>query len=135
MDPSMTVSQLQATSILKVDESLGLVFGFAIVCKEDGEDHFDLQGDHIPDGVMLAGSLDFAKGERVAKEMHKGDQIGDVVFMFPLTAEIAKSLDIVTKRTGLLIAMQPEDPEVLRKFADGEYTGFSIGGAAINEAI
>lgn len=128
-------STLQASEILKVDESLGLVFGFAIICKVDGEDHFDLQADHIPEGVMLKGSLDFAKGERAAKEMHKGDAIGSIVFMFPLTSEIAKSLDITTKHTGLLIAMQPDDPEVLRKFADGEYTGFSIGGTAVNEAI
>jgi hypothetical protein len=128
-------SQLQATSILKVDESLGLVFGFAIVCKEDGEDHFDLQGDHIPEDVMLKGSFDFAKNKRVAKEMHKGDQIGDITFMFPLTSEIATSLGIVSKNTGLLIAMQPDSPEVLAKFADGTYTGFSIGGNAINEPL
>lgn len=125
-------SQLQATSILKVDESLGLVFGFAIICKEDGEDHFDTQGDHIPESVMLDGSFDFAKNSRVAKEMHKGDQIGDITFMFPLTSDIAKSLDIVTKHTGLLIAMKPDSPEVLAKFADGTYTGFSIGGLAVN---
>ncbi len=127
--------QLQASEILKVDESLGLVFGFAIICKVDGEDHFDLQADHIPEGVMLKGSLDFAKGKRVAKEMHQGESVGDVVFMFPLTSEIAASLNIVTKHTGLLIAMQPDDPEVLRKFATGEYTGFSIGGTAVNETI
>lgn len=126
---------LQATQILKVDESLGLVFGFAMVCKEDGEIHVDLQGDDIPEHEMLKSAVGFAKGERIAKEMHKGDQIGDVTFIFPLTTEIAKSLDITTKRTGLLIAMRPEDPEVLRKFADGEYTGFSIGGKAIHEAV
>lgn len=131
----MSNSPLQATSILKVDESLGLVFGFAIVCKEDGEPHFDLQLDHVPEDVMLKGSLSFAKGARVAKQMHQGDAIGDVVFMFPLTTDIAASLDIVTKRTGLLIAMQPDDPEVLRKFASGEFTGFSIGGSAVNEVI
>lgn len=125
-------SQLQATSILKVDESLGLVFGFAIVCKEDGEAHFDLQGDHIPDSVMLEGSFDFAQNSRVAKEMHTGDQIGDITFMFPLTSDIAASLDIVTKRTGLLIAMRPDSPEVLQKFVSEEYTGFSIGGTATN---
>lgn len=125
-------SQLQATSILKVDESLGLVFGFALICKEDGEDHFDLQGDHIPEQVMLEGAFDFAKNSRVAKEMHEGEQIGDITFMFPLTSDIADSLGIVSKHTGLLIAMKPDSPEVLKKFADGEYTGFSIGGNAVN---
>lgn len=127
--------QLHTSAILKVDESLGLVFGFAIICKEDGEPHFDLQADHIPEHVMLKGSTDFMKSDRVAKEMHRGDQVGEIVFAFPLTTDIAKSLDIQTKRTGLLIAMQPDDPEVLRKFANGEYTGFSIGGTAVNEAI
>lgn len=127
--------QLQATQILKVDESLGLVFGFAIVCKEDGEAHFDLQGDHIPEEVMLKGAMEFAETERVAKEMHKGAPMGTILGLFPLTSEIAKSLGIVTKTTGLLIAMKPDKPEVLKKFADGEYTGFSIGGQAINEAI
>ena len=126
--------QLQTSSILKVDKQLGLVFGFAIVCKEDGEDHFDRQADHVPEAVMLKGSLDFAKSDRVAKEMHQGESVGDIVFMFPMTSEIAASLDIVTKRTGLLIALKPS-PEVLKKFADGEYTGFSIGGKAVNEAI
>lgn len=126
---------LQATQILKVDESLGLVFGFAMVCKEDGQIHVDLQGDDIPESEMLKSALGFAKGERQAKQMHKGDPIGDVTFIFPLTSEIAASLDIVTKRTGLLIAMKPDEPEVLRKFASGEYTGFSIGGKAVHEAV
>lgn len=129
------MTALQATQILKVDTSLGLVFGFAIVCKEDGEIHVDLQGDDIPEHEMLKCAVGFAKSARVAKEMHAGDQIGDVTFIFPLTTEIADSLDIVTKRTGLLIAMRPDDPEVLRKFHDGEYTGFSIGGKAVHEAL
>jgi len=126
---------IQTSQILKVDESLGLVFGFAIICKEDGEDYFDLQGDHIPEDVMLKGSTVFAESERVAKEMHEGDSIGGVHFMFPLTQEIADSLEIVTKRTGLLIAMKPESPEVLKKFTDGTYTGFSIGGSAVNKPV
>ena len=126
---------LQATEIMKVDDSLGLVFGFAIVSKIDGEAHFDRQADHIPEEVMLKGAFEFAKNQRVAKEMHRGDAIGSIVFMFPLTTEIAKSLDITTKRTGLLIAMKPEDPAVMEKFQDGTYTGFSIGGSAINEKL
>jgi hypothetical protein len=126
---------LQATQILKVDESLGLVFGFAMVCKEDGQVHVDLQGDDIPESEMLKCALGFAKSGRQAKEMHKGDAIGDITFIFPLTTEIAESMDIVTKRTGLLIAMRPEEREVLQKFASGEYTGFSIGGKAIHEAV
>lgn len=114
-------------SVVKVDESLGLVFGFAIVSKKDGADYYDLQGDHIPEDSMLKAATDFMVNSRVAKEMHTGDANGTVVFAFPLTSDIAKALEIETKQTGLLIAMRPAEG-MLGKFKSGEYTGFSIGG-------
>jgi hypothetical protein len=130
----------QAT-VLKVDESLGLVFGFAIVCKQDGEDYIDLQDDHIPEDVMLKAAAEFMADSRVAADMHQWDeagnpiQTGSVVFAFPLTTDIAKSLNIETKQTGLLIAMKPESEETLKKFRDGTYRGFSIGGSATKEKL
>lgn len=114
-------------TLVKVDETLGLVFGFAIVSKQNGEDYYDLQNDHIPEDAMLKASLDFMLNSRVAKEMHTGDEAGTVVFAFPLTSDIAKALDIETKQTGLLIAMRPAEG-MLAKFKSGEFTGFSIGG-------
>lgn len=125
--------QIATSKILKVDEGLGLVFGFAIICKEGGEDYYDLHNDHIPEDAMLKASLDFSIDSRMAKDMHgEGDhghdQVGMVPFIFPLTTDIAKSLGIQTDRTGLLIAMKPESPDVLAKFKSGEYSGFSIGG-------
>lgn len=129
--------------ITKVDQKLGLVFGYAIVCKVDGEDYYDLNVDpdgervpeHIPEDAMLKAAADFMEHHRVAKEMHSGDPIGPAVFAFPLTTEIAKALEIIPHKTGLLFAMKPK-PEVLAKFASGEYTGFSIGGVRIrNEDV
>ena len=114
--------------IEKVDATLGLVFGWAIVCTEDGEDYIDTQGDHIPEDAMMKAATDFALNSRVAKDMHAGDQIGDIVFMFPMAADVAKSMGIECNKTGLMIAMKPS-PEVFAKFKSGEYTGFSIGGA------
>lgn len=130
---SPQIEQLQTSAILKVDEALGLVFGFAIVCKQDGEPYFDVQDDHIPEDAMLAAATDFMLHSRVAKEMHEGDPAGDIVFAFPLTTDIAKALGIETKTTGLLIAMKPASDEMLRKFRDGELTGFSIGGVRITD--
>lgn len=126
--------QLQTSSILKVDNKLGLVFGFAIISKIDGEPYFDVQGDHIPEDAMLKASTEFMKHSRTAKEMHTEDQIGDIVFAFPLTTDIAKSLGITCKHTGLLIAMKPS-PDVLEKFESGEYTGFSIGGDRLRDEV
>lgn len=122
----------KAHEVLKVDESLGLVFGYAIVCKEGGKDYYDLQGDHIPEDAMLEAACEFMQSGRVAKEMHDGDEIGQVVFAFPMTTEIAKAFDIEVSKTGLLVAMKPSK-EVLKKFADGTYTGFSIGGRRLKD--
>jgi hypothetical protein len=120
-----------STRILKADTALGIVFGFAIVCKVDGEEYFDLQGDNIPEDAMAKAAAEFMADLRVGKAMHDGDQVADVVFAFPLTTDIAKALDIETKQTGLLIGFKPRDAAMLEKFANGEYTGFSIGGERV----
>lgn len=122
---------LDAT-VAKVDDSLGLVFGFAIVCTEGGEDYFDAHGDHIPEDSMLKALSGFMQDSRAAKDMHDGENIGQIVFAYPLTADIAKALGITTEKTGALIAMKAPDA-ILEKFRSGEYTGFSIGGWRIED--
>lgn len=119
--------------VVKVDEDLGLVMGFAIICKVDGEEYFDVQGDHIPEDTMLKAALDFMQNSRVVKEMHKGDEVGTVVFAWPLTADIAKAMGLKTKKTGLMIGVRPADDDMLEKFRKGEYTGFSIGGIRLED--
>lgn len=118
--------------VVKVDESLGLVMGFGIICLKGGEPYFDLQGDHIPEDSMLKAALDFMENSQVAKEMHQGEEAGTVVFAFPLTSDIAKAFDIQTKITGLMIAMKP-NAEMLKRFQEGELTGFSIGGMRLED--
>lgn len=121
------------TQFSKVEEELGLVLGFAIVCKIDGDPYFDLQGDHIPEDSMLKAATDFMEHSREAKEMHAGDRIGDILFAFPLTTEIAAAFGIETKKTGLMIAMKPADDAIMEKFRSGEFTGFSIGGLRVED--
>lgn len=120
--------------ISKVSDELGLVLGFGMICKVDGEDYFDTQGDNIPEASMLEAATDFMLASGEAREMHAGDSIGQVVFAFPLTTEIAKAFGLTTKRTGLMVGMRPT-PEVFAKFKSGEYTGFSIGGKRIEEEV
>lgn len=140
-------------SVLKTDAKLGLVFGYAIVCKVknaagDFEPYYDtgsydenldeVFSDHITEQAMLEGVTDFMKSQRVATEDHERDdddnpvQKGIVVHSFPLTEDIAKSLGIVCEKTGWLVAMQPE-PEVFKRFESGELKQFSIGGRAYRE--
>jgi hypothetical protein len=133
-------------TFMKVEESLGLIIGFAVICEVDGQPYYDLGSvdsegvrtrDHIPPSAMLKAATEFMANSRVASEMHERDEnnkpvrAGEVIHTFPLTAEIAASLDITTKRTGLLVAIKPSDPAVLDKARKGEYRGFSIGGECI----
>lgn len=136
----------QAT-FLKVEETLGLIIGFACICEVDGEPYYDtgetVDGvrfrDHIPPEAMLKAAAEFMKNSRMAGVMHERDgdgqpvSAGNVLFAFPMTAEIAASLDMTTKRTGLLVGLVPDDPEALDKAREGLYRGFSIGGARIRD--
>ena len=118
--------------VLKVDGELGLVMGYAIICKDQGEPYFDTQGDHIPEESMLEAALDFMESSRVSREGHQGGQTGEVLFAWPMTEEIAKAYEIEIPRTGLMIAIRP-DAQMLAKFKSGDLTGFSIGGQRIED--
>ena len=120
--------------VAKVDEALGLVMGYAVVCTVDGEPYFDKQGDHIPEDAMLKAALDFMQNSRSAHEMHSGGEVGTVVFAWPETTDVAKAFGVQTKKTGLKIAMRP-DAAMLAKFKSGELTGFSIGGTRITDEV
>lgn len=115
-------------SFIKVDDELGLAFGWAIVCKEGGKEYFDVQGDCVAEEAMLKASSEFMETKRSLKIMHAGAEVGKVVFAWPVTEEISKAMGITCKRTGLMIAVKPADKTVLAKFKSGEWAGFSIGG-------
>lgn len=117
-------------------ETLGLVFGWAIISKVGGEDYFDTQGDHIPEELMLKSAATFMESSRLLGDMHATAEGGSVVFAFPLTSEIAKAYGWDDpKQTGLMIAVRPKDEATLQKYRDGTYTGFSIGGRCKLEEV
>lgn len=125
--------------IWKVDLGQRLIFGFAMVSKVDGEDFFDSQGDHIPEDAALDAMTDFMVSKRVGCTMHERDsegqvvKSGEIIYAFPLLTDIAKSLGIETSKTGILIGYRPDNDEDLIKAIRGEFTGFSIGGARIED--
>jgi hypothetical protein len=132
------------TDLLKVSDELGLVFGYAIVCMEkndagDWVQHFDTQGHHIPESVMLKAAADFALTEAsiaksASKDMHEGDDIQVAPFLFPMTTEMADALGMDIKKSGLLIGLKPT-AEVLAMYKSGDRTGFSIGGSGTLEEV
>lgn len=140
---SIVEKQRRIIKVEALDKPLGLVFGFGIVSKVNGEDYYDLNVDryedgtvervpeHIPEDAMLKAAFDWAKGERPGNDMHKGPEKGMYPFIFPLTTEIAKSLGITTEKTGMLVGFHPP-ADIFAKYASGEYTGFSIEGDRID---
>lgn len=113
--------------VAKVDDSLGLVFGWAIISEINGAPYIDTQGDYIPSEVAMNAIAKFMEGERVAKTMHKGERTGTVTMAFPMEPSVMKSLGISSDKTGVIIAMKPDN---IAKFKSGEMRGFSIGGSA-----
>lgn len=142
-DWKATATEKMIARVAKVDDELGIVFGWAIISKINGEDYWDTQQDHIPEDSMLVASADYMMKSRIAGNMHRyeGDTaesvepVGKVIFAFPLTTEIAKSMNIKSAISGLMIGMKVDRPDILAKFKSGEYTGFSIGGYRLVDEV
>lgn len=136
----------KVNDLISVDEEHGLVCGWAIVCKTlnaqtgEWEDYFDQNVDvdgvhkgksvpeNITEGAVFISLIDIAKsGTLPGNEMHAGDDVGVYAGLFAMTADIAKSMGMTTTKTGLMVQYHPT-PEVLAKFKDGTYKGFSIEG-------
>lgn len=148
-EEDLTTIETPTMRFAKVDDTLGMVFGWAIVCKVNGEDYYDLNVDymgqhagkrvpeHVPEHVMLKSSAEFMETARPGNEMHSGPDTGTYVFAFPLTTDIAKAMGIVTEKTGLMVAFKAT-PDILAKFKPGPngeppvYTGFSIEGKRVS---
>ena len=117
----------------KVEKSLGLIIGKAIVCSRDGEPYYDRQGDLIPEDAMLKAAFEFMRNSRVASINHSGEVIGNFLFAMPLTKEVDEALGIIKNWTGLVVGAHIEDKEVLKLIEDGKISGFSIGGIRIED--
>lgn len=137
----MTVLLRKTVDILKTDRRLGIVFGFAVICKTLGvdgkvEDYYDLHGDHISEEVMMKAAADFAmQAERTGKAQHQGEKIAECVFSFPLTEDVAKALGITSPHFGLLLGFRPLDKKTMDDVDSGVYSGFSFGGSGVRTAV
>lgn len=114
-------------SVVKTDE-LGVVFGWGLVCTEKGVPYYDTQGDHIPEDAMLKAVTEFMLGDRLAKVMHRGPGVGKVVQSFALTTELAGLYGLPAEKTGWMVGVKFDDPEIVDAFRSGKLTGFSLGG-------
>jgi hypothetical protein len=124
--------------VSKLDESLGLVFGWALASTLDGgkTDHVDFQDDVVETNSddFIAAAAEFMEKGAESDVMHNENVDGRVVFAMPLVPEVNAALGIKSDVHGLAIAMKPS-PETFKRFQSGELRAFSIGGVGSREEI
>lgn len=120
--------------ILKQDEEQRLVYGWAYVSTVKGEISLDHSKEYIRPDELVKAATKFMMDVRVAKAMHQGDAVGEVVHSLPITKEVASSLGIETDREGWVLAMKIHDDKVWDMIKSGKLSAFSIAGRASKES-
>lgn len=114
--------------IAKAAPDGSFVRGWGAVVSVDGKAVIDWEGDVLPMSVLREAVHDYMSGERVAKVMHKGVQIGSVVEGVIIDDDFAEAHGITHGKRGWWVGMAVEDTDVRKGVMRGDYTGFSIGG-------
>jgi hypothetical protein len=125
----------RAAKIIKINDEARIVWGWASVVSVDGKPMVDRQGDIISADVMTKAADRFMIDVRVAKAMHDGAQIGEVIHSFPLTKELGDALGVHSALEGWIVAMKVHDDGVWNRVKSGELAAFSIGGIGKRNAV
>lgn len=126
-------------AFVKVDDDQHLVWAWAYVWEDEGQQVIDHSGDVIDAealGDFEKAAYDYVLDSREADEMHvKVTDVAKLVESFFLTPEKAQLFGLVTKRYGWIVGYKVTDEAVWAKIKDGTYTGMSIRGSGDREAI
>ena len=114
--------------IEKADPTGGYVRGWALVSSVDGAPVIDWHGDVVDIDELRKAAHEFVVEARVAKAMHKGGVIGEVVESVIIDDQLAKALGIADGRRGWFIGMKVNSEAVRKRVRSGELRSFSIGG-------
>lgn len=122
------------SEVLKVSPEEQTVWGWAYVSTVNGELSKDHSGEFIRPDVLVKAATEFMMDVRVAKAMHQGNAVGEVVHSMPLTKDLGEALGVQSDYEGWIIAMKIHDPDVWSRVKSGELSAFSIGGRALGGA-
>ncbi len=126
-----TGDEFQLTcKVAKLDESIGVVFGYAVASTVDGgkTPHIDLQSDAVAGGDdLIKVALGFAEAGAQSDVMHDCVKDGWVPFVMPLNADTKKAFKLSGDVEGIAIGMKPS-VETFKRFVSGELAAFSIYG-------
>lgn len=104
------------------------VRGWASVVEMDGKPVTDTDGDVIGIETLRKAAHNFIMDMRVAKAMHNGGQIGDVVESVIVDDDFAEAIGMTDTKRGLWIGMIIEDQAIRKRINSGDLKAFSIGG-------
>lgn len=119
----------------KADATGRFVCGWALVAEMDGKPIVDWQGHVVSMHDLRDAAHTFITDARVAKAMHDGGQIGEVVESVIIDDEFAKSLGVTDTRRGWFIVMRIDSEAVQKRICTGELKMFSIGGRGVLQKI
>lgn len=112
----------------KADQDGRYVRGWASVVSVDNALVTDWQGDVIDMAELRKAAHKFITDARVAKAMHGGSQVGEVVESVIIDDDFAKAIGASTTQRGWWIGMRITSDAVRKRVRDGELKAFSIGG-------
>lgn len=106
------------------------VRGWASVTSKDGKPYEDTDKSRIDIEEIRKAAHKFVTEARLAKAMHKGVLVGEVVESVIVDDAFAKAMGMSDTRRGWWIGMQIHDADTKAKVKKGIYKAFSIGGRA-----
>jgi hypothetical protein len=112
----------------KADTTGSYVRGWASVVSMDGKPVEDTQGDVIAIEELRKAAHNYITDARVAKAMHKGNAVGEVVESIIIDDEVAKALGVEGGKRGWWIGMRITDEAIQKRVRSRELKAFSIGG-------
>lgn len=119
----------------KADPSGRFVRGWASVVSVDGKSVEDHDGDQISIDELRKAAHRFVTDARVAKAMHRGEAVGEVVESVIIDDDFVKSIGATTTKRGWWIGMEIHDDGIRKRVRDGEFRSFSIGGRGRRQQV
>lgn len=99
-----------------------------MVIEEGGKTVIDHHGDMVEMPTLQKAAHKYITDARIAKAMHRGDAIGEVVESVVIDDEFVKAIGATTDKRGWWIGMRVYDEQIQKRIASGELRAFSIGG-------
>lgn len=119
----------------KANATGSFVRGWALVAEMNGAPVVDWQGDVVDISDLRKAAHEFVTNARVAKAMHAGSSIGEVVESVIVDDDFAKAFGIADTRRGWWIGMRIDSEDVRKRVRSGELRMFSIGGRGVRNKI